>query len=136
MELNKCRECGAAEPKFAMAAGYQIVTCVECDHSEHLDEWQAPRPIEDALRARVAELEAAQRWISAEDELPEPLENGCSDYVLGVVNGYSMIFCWVEHSEEGPRWFTHTGSWNNVTHWMPLPAPPSAEEGGDDADQD
>ena len=45
----------------------------DCPHSVRtvrLEQWNT-RPIEDDLRKRIAELEAAQRWIPVSERLPE-----------------------------------------------------------------
>ena len=83
------------------------------------------RPIEDALNARIAELEASQRWIPVSERLPE------SETVVivydrrtgKVYEGYlsSEVGDWCENT----WWLRRLG---DVTHWMPkvLPQPPDA----------
>lgn len=78
----------------------------------------------DAMEARVKELEAAisilettQKWISVEDRLPPK-----GQHVLVVRNHRSLypidVVCWSED------YITH----DIVTHWQPLPPPPTTEE--------
>lgn len=52
-------------------------------------------------------------WISVEDEYPEPIHN---EYVLGWDGSEIRFLPSVS--------FMHCKS---VTHWMPLPAPPTGE---------
>ena len=56
-------------------------------------------------------------WISVKDELPIETD----DYLVCLPNGHIHIGYWMS----GEFWSTgyYTSSWE-VTHWMPLPAPP------------
>lgn len=73
----------------------------------------------DRLEARIAELEAAQRWrVVANGELPK-----YNDYY------------WA-HDDLGQQGMIlfYDGEWNKftnlsyITHWMPLPQPPEERE--------
>ncbi len=79
-----------------------------------------------SLRARVAELEAAQRWIPVTERLPED-----DTVILGLFMEYSRPqICafrrygkgWIEEND-GDTY--HSG----ITHWMPLPQPPKEVDG-------
>ena len=85
----------------------------------NLENWNN-RPIEDALTARIAELEAEQHWHVVDDgDLP--------------IVGKSIMF-YDSSSEEIYRGvYTASHHWRanyfnekcgTVTHWMPLPTPP------------
>ena len=69
--------------------------------------------------------DAHPHWISVEDELPpkESEYDGLSNNVLATDSKeiYESVY---NHDFE--EWFTHD-LWaiNNITHWMPMPAPPS-----------
>ena len=75
----------------------------------------------DAANKRIAELEAAQQWISVDERLPEP-----GDIVLACLPDYEELVIvnkWPKRqatSRVGSSW--HESS--RVTHWMPLPPPP------------
>jgi len=90
-----------------------------------LEEWQT-RPIEDELRKRIAELEAAQRWIPVSERLPE-----CEKDVLvfwGKASDGSKIdwfgTAWRNECDDG-KWCTDPIV---PTHWMPLPELPEVQE--------
>ncbi len=83
------------------------------------------RPIEDALRKRIAELEAARRWrIVADGELPE--HDG--EY-------WVWLEAWNTPHKRGACIYSKDYHDNNgffnlipVTHWMPLPELPEERQ--------
>lgn len=75
----------------------------------------------DAANARIAELEAVQRWVSVDERLPDT-----ADRVLVYSNDYDGKGFYIENCD---AWFDvlhhHI---HGVTHWMPLPPPPVTAE--------
>ena len=79
------------------------------------------------LTARIAELEAAQRWrVVADGELPEKYRDETREYI-------PFLVC--EGDRDYPFRAMYDGiNWGDgmfmldVTHWMPLPTPPEVQE--------
>lgn len=68
-------------------------------------------------------------WIKCSDRLPEPEPNDpdCSDNVLvyQIYFGRRMLQGFYGHDDQ--LWYDQAGDQieDGVTHWMPLPAPPT-----------
>lgn len=92
-----------------------------------LDEWVKKATV---LEKRIAELEKVHQWISVEDRLPDD-----GDYVL-TASPYKASFgyngCVINtHIYSERDWFNEgAGEYesNIITHWMPLPTPPSEDK--------
>lgn len=117
-ELKPCPFCGK---KIKEVPGFNGVCGCESDNCQGslveymtLDEWNT-RPVEDALRARIAELEQAQRWIPVSERLPDASEKvqDVLCYNAPILEMFTRLY------------FDDIGfdGWA-VTHWMPLPLPP------------
>ena len=78
------------------------------------------------LESRIAELEAAQRWIPVSERLPEVYRNEDGEFIPFLVcegDGDRPFIAMYG----GTNW--HAGIFvPDVTHWMPLPGMPEAEE--------
>ncbi len=85
-----------------------------------------------ALNARIAELEAARRWVPVGERLPED-----EGYFQVIVEGNYIADCHCfyvktpfsgagRHFDAGWYPIGTNSKINNVTHWQPLPAAPEA----------
>ena len=127
-ELKACPFCGSSNTTldyYEISCPQElgtIVVCNDCGASaKSIVDWNT-RPIEDALNARIAELEAERRWIPVSERLPEDGEvvwlwDGNN---LGM--GYYLVLsgCFMDRDTPLRR--------IKPTHWMPLPEPPEVKE--------
>jgi len=128
-ELRPCPFCGGELPVHytVMKNQYvQLISCPDCNATvvstkfrsdrDALAIWQN-RPLEDALHTRIAELEAAQRWIPVSEP---PKVSG--KYLL--LNIYDDVYpC--DFIAESESWIL--GRYDSITHWMPLPESPEVK---------
>jgi hypothetical protein len=122
-ELKPCPFCGTLPQANAWIFRGISETRYFCPNQEcplsvrtvTLEEWNT-RPIEDALNARIAELEAARRWIPVGERLPEEKQS-----VLAL-DRTGTAYHW-EYSKCLSNIFV-----GYYTHWMPLPEPPEVKE--------
>ena len=82
----------------------------------------------DAANKRIAELEAAQAWVSVDERLPEAGQEVITVhpdiFKRPTAFGESQIYVIRQLvTPEGVRWADA-----GVTHWMPLPPPPVTDE--------
>ena len=89
----------------------------------------------EAADRRIAELEAAQRWISVKDRLPTVSEYRNGDKFKSMDSNELVPFLVCCEDTEIPfRAFYDGKNWGdgwgkqNVTHWQPLPQPPQKGE--------
>ncbi len=117
IEIEHCPFCNNSTG-FSVILPYEEdpghVRCTSCGAETPFDIWNR-RPIEDALRARIAELEAKQRWIPVSERLPEEFTP-----VLTIGKDELPITAVVDRG----HWYSSFEYSLNVTHWMPLPEPP------------
>ena len=116
-EMKPCPFCGGT--KICTEKGINLNYCDNCSAESNVEHWNT-RPIEDALQARIAELEAQQRWIPVSERLPEDwtmvlFTNGVTRGI-GQFDKDGFYDYWYEYSFNKP-----------VTHWMPLPNPPEVK---------
>ena len=128
-ELKPCPFCGKQPVAQCSSA---ICINDDCELSDYWrgledDSWNT-RPIEDALNARIAELEAERRWrVVADGELPElGMEVIFYDSKMeGLLKGCLRKnggFEWL--SDEGYTFSSRDGRYSRITHWMYAPQPP------------
>lgn len=133
-ELKPCPFCvseaGLPTNLDGTPVDYEVTDCTckndDCPISEYwipIKIWQS-RPIEDKLRKRVAELEAAQRWIPVSERLPEDRAT-----ILAAFKNREILTATYYKRYEGfggVENYWHIEGWHsgNVTHWMPLPELP------------
>jgi hypothetical protein len=119
-ELKPCPFCGSSNVnEIDMQAVCQNCHVINGDPADFdfpsIPAWNT-RPFEDALQARITELEAAQRWIPCSERLPkvEPFE------LVDVIA--------VNMNEKEPYAFqtsydlTAGFEYLNVTHWIDIQA--------------
>ena len=122
-----CECCGASLSQFRKSGKGEI-------------SWNT-RPIEDALNARIAELEAERRWIPVSERLPEIEEGDSKEYdvVITYPRERSVIVAWwtyniFDKTHQRRIWtedqgeFGHEDITKYVTHWRERPAPPEVQE--------
>ncbi len=116
-ELKPCPFCGnEVYPAISASLDDGNTRCRNCGAKMPTKVWDT-RPIEDALRARIAELEAKQRWIPVSERLPEEYED-----VLVIFTGFNLDGgLWMKMRVCSVEDWEYMG---NPTHWMPLPEPP------------
>ena len=105
------------------------VAALEAEREELTSDWSKALQAKDATIARqaerIAELEAAQRWIPVSEEPKTKIGN--ADYhetkYIVMVKGCNEPT--TRHWREGQT-AKYWASWSDerVTHWMPLPTPP------------
>ena len=137
-ELKPCPFCGGSN--ITEEASISVVFCADCGGEKDTDfggDWNT-RPIEDALNARIAELEAERRWIPVSERLPEDgrevlvlveeLITAGAHYQFGAAFNDDDVLVetptWVLGLEEETYGFD---AYAAVTHWMPLPEPPEVK---------
>ena len=84
----------------------------------------------DTFRAgwQAAKAQAVQKWISVEDNLPNRQAN-----VLVASKHDFVCIASLTNNHKNNKFYDGDGfAINSITHWMPLPKPPKAQEPSDD----
>ena len=138
-ELRPCPFCGGeAQVNTWTMHGITESRCFcpnsDCPNSVRtvaLEQWNT-RPIEDALTARIAELEAERRWrVVADGELPELgkevifYDSIMERRLKGCLRKNGGVE-WL--SDEGYTFSSRDGRYSWITHWMYAPQPPEVQE--------
>lgn len=91
------------------------------------DEYAAEiQRLQDAL-ARVAH-EAVSQWISVEDEKPKPYVDALVCMYLPFRERNKQVVTLSYYLGDDDDYFFEEDAGIEVTHWMPLPAPPICED--------
>ena len=117
--LKPCPFCGK-EPQEITLNGEPKVVCRCLVREPNI--WNN-RPIEDALNARIAELEEKQRWIPVGERLPEItvpvlfLADWDAIYEGCIYDGKTITLYYFDNYQD-----------SDITHWMQLPELPEVQE--------
>ena len=133
-ELRPCPFCGGeAELCYSEVDTF----CRKCNVMQETELWNT-RPIEDALRLRIAELEAEierltahsdierqdDKWIPVSERLPEKQK-----LTIGFTDNSAYVFFEIVNDDEmGLVMYPYQNRKGTVTHWMPLPSTPEVQE--------
>ena len=132
-ELRACPFCGheaiLVEKRDKTAEGLVSWFCTTCyaqtSNATENGNWNT-RPIEDELRARIDELEGAQRWrVVADGELPEVYRDEDGDFI-------PFLVCEGDGGHPFRSMYNGVNWWAgifvpDITHWMPMPTLPEQE---------
>jgi len=145
-ELKACPFCGSSNTTldyYEISCPQElgtIVVCNDCGASaKSIVDWNT-RPIEDALNARIAELEAERRWIPVSERLPDIEDGDSKDYDVVLTYPFRrdvIVATWSYDALDKThrrRWFDcWSDEWgpdditDYVTHWRERPTPPEVE---------
>ena len=133
-ELKPCPFCGGeAELCYSEVDTF----CRKCNVMQETELWNT-RPIEDELRARIAELEAESerftvhsrikrqddKWIPVSERLPEKQK-----LTIGFTDNSAYVFFEIVNDDGmGLVMYPYQNRKGTVTHWMPLPSTPEVQE--------
>ena len=119
-ELRPCPFCGGTN--ICTEKGINLNYCDSCSAEANIEHWNN-RPIEDALNARIAELEEKQRWIPVGERLPEItvpvlfLADWDAIYEGCIYDGKTITLYYFDNYQD-----------SDITHWMQLPELPEVQE--------
>ena len=119
--LKPCPFCGGKNVlSTELQDGLPFIAYCQCGAENEAENWNA-RPIEDALNARIAELEAERRWIPVSERLPEDGEVVWLWDGNNLSMGYYLVLsgCFMDRDTPLRR--------IKPTHWMSLPTPPEVK---------
>ena len=85
--------------------------------------WNDSRAAFYELIESMPTLTPPNEWVRVEDRLPEKGENVLVYAIAKHIGVTKISIDKLEEGERRPVWL-YTHGWFEVTHWMPLPAPP------------
>ena len=116
MEIQKVKE-------LALANGFKLKEQASGNMDLHSYVYEFANAIEQAAKAQ-----AVQEWISVEDNLPNRQVN-----VLVASKHDFLCIASLTNNHKNNKFYDGDGfAINSITHWMPLPKPPKAQEPADD----
>ena len=135
-DLNPCPYCGESMFVNGDTIGSKWSQCNGCESRGPLVRYHSmcnAKTISSAINASNTRAPQSE-WVSVET-LPERHEwylisrvddNGCNQVTMAFLDTCEYI------NESAVCWLTHNDSaladeWGDVTHWMPLPTPPSEQ---------
>ena len=120
---GKCRRCGGSLMTYYCEDRLYLIACEKCG-TLALTKSVAPQ-VAANLTLRNPTLTPQNEWVSAEERLPQVRENVlvCAYWHehWGVYMGWNSGHGWTVSCGIGQRTDVQ------VSHWMPLPAPPTKE---------
>lgn len=86
------------------------------------------------LLAENKAMSERDKWVSVNERLPELTEKEIEDIKHYSFDHAPEFIVFIEGADiptvlkfDGKLWFDNSGTWYPITHWMPLPEPPSTE---------
>jgi len=127
-ELKPCPFCGSTNIRKNFGI-FPELFCSECeatiyayDNYEDLDKSWNTRPLEDALQARIAELEERLRLVPISEQKPEFINS------VIFVNDIHTWIGWRYDDDDYDTFDKRIGYHEKPTHWMPLPNLPEVKD--------
>jgi len=124
-ELRPCPFCGGKNVlSTELQDGLPFIAYCQCGAENEAENWNT-RPIEDALKARIAELEEKQRWIPVSERLPVDKKHYMT-IVMDCLDGSRDVYR-LRYRGDG-NWLSWESEFQVITHWKEEPELPEVQE--------